>query len=130
MIIPNVASSSFALVRGKIKPEAIIQETVAFVHDNSYYDEEGRLIFRQLIFESDYGGRIDQVRDWRLVNRTLHYYKQGEYYYFLVKHGDSFGIVRSMNHIRSYTQYDPEIRAREHWPKRNRWLLFSTSEFH
>ena len=106
------------------------QETVGFVHDNYYYDDQGRQIFRQLIFESEYGGKIDQIRDWRLVKAPLHYYSQGGYHYFLVDYKDSFGVVRSRNHIRSYTQYDPEIREREDWPKKKRWLLFSTSESH
>jgi len=119
-----VAATALTLTPGS----NVACDSVDLIEVNHFYDEHGRLVFDQVIFydwctsENRY-----QVRAWRLLKkpsqmpqRNLH---TGEY--VTTWHdGDVLRRVRAESFRESWTQYDPELREREHLPKDRRRELY------
>lgn len=120
-------STSLAVVAAAvcISPiEHVAHDTVDLVEVNHFYDEQGKLVFDQVIFYdwSEAHGRYN-VRAWRLLksNAQVPYrnWRRGDF--VAVWHdGDILREVRATSFRESWTQYDPELVEREFLPKDRR----------
>ena len=104
--------------------EHVAQDRVDLVEVNHFYDEQGKLVFDQIIFYdwSEADGRYN-VRAWRLLksNAQVPYrnWRQGDF--VAVWHdGDILRKVQATSFRESWTQYDPELVEREYLPKERR----------
>jgi hypothetical protein len=100
---------------------------------NHFYDEQGRLVFDQIIF---YDWSADDarymVRAWRLVKNPNQLpqrdWKSGGYVALWQDSGQGGEVLRHV-HSKSiretWTQYDPELVEREYLPKERRKELRS-----
>ncbi len=105
------------------------QDTVAFeqvelIELNHFHDEQGRLVFDQVIFYdwSEPHGRY-MVRAWRLVKSPSQLpqrnWRDGSY--VTIWHdGDTLRKVRAETMRETWTQHDPELTEREYLPKEKR----------
>lgn len=103
-------------------------DRVDLVEVNHFYDEQGRLVFDQIIFYdwSAPRGRYN-VRAWRLLKTPaqIPHRQQGEY--VAVWHdGEVLRKIRAASLRESWTQYDPELVEREFLPKEKRRELRRT----
>lgn len=105
----------------------VTTDRVEVVELNHFYDENGRLVFDQLIFWKwdHYTGR-DQVVDWRLVKQPSHLpvkTKDGLYTtIWSVEYGSYAGlhVVKADHYRETWTQWDVELIEREQIPKEHR----------
>ena len=104
--------------------EHVALDRVDLVEVNHFYDEQGKLVFDQIIFYdwSEADGRYN-VRAWRLLksNAQVPYrnWRQGDF--VAVWHdGDILRKVQATSFRESWTQYDPELIEREYLPKDRR----------
>jgi hypothetical protein len=110
--------------------EDIATDSVDLIEVNHFYDEQGRLVFDQIIFY-DWCPIFCRynVRDWRLLKSTAQIphrnWQQG--YFVTVWHdGEVLREVKSLSLRESWTQYDPELLEREFLPKEQRRELRKT----
>lgn len=114
------------------QPCGVIEDRCAIIELNHYHDDEGRLVFAQLVFwdwssdECRY-----QVCDWRMVKTCqprpdvppTHYPtpeldRAGARCVWV--EGEAIRCVRASSRRESWTLYDVELYDREAWPKENR----------
>lgn len=98
-------------------PQTVIaKDHVDLVEVNHHYDEQGRLLFDQVIF---YEWSPDQqrynVRDWRLVKSPSQLpVRQSDGSFLAVWHDDRIlRRVQARTKTESWTQYDPELVERQ-----------------
>jgi hypothetical protein len=108
----------------EIPPREVARETVDLIEVNHFYDQEGRLVFDQVIF---YDWSKDDarymVRAWRLVKEPSQVPKrdwQAGGYTTLWHDGDLLRRVDATSFRESWTQYDPELVEREYLPREYR----------
>ncbi len=111
-----------------VPPTDVCSETVDVVEVNHFYDDQGRLVFDQVIFydwhhqQSHY-----HVRAWRLIKtpsqipRRCH---SSQFGYVTIWH-DGYALRRvvAISLRETWTQYDPELLERELLPKQLRCEL-------
>jgi len=108
------------------QPDNIARDHVEILERNSYYDENGRLVFVQII-----GWQAGHVRFWKLLTNgqqpskdvVLQELPPGAKISF-----DDNGILRqiwSFSYAETWTQFDPELLDRELLPKDQRQPLSS-----
>lgn len=102
------------VIGGGFEP-LVVTDTVEVLEHNRFYDEQGALVFEQAIFK-DFDGERFQVRDWRLVKPGFVMLPTGATFW----DGDSLRRVRAKQVVNSFTQYDPELTARETLPTTER----------
>ena len=102
--------------------ETVVRDTVDVIEQNFFYDEQGRLVFEQLIYIDE----NDDVIAWRMAKggdiRPQYDHRTGEYVCLWWDDINFSGLrlVRS-NHMRTtWTQHDPELAAREKLPQEQR----------
>ncbi len=100
------------------------RERVDLIEVNHFHDDQGRLVFEQVIFyEWSAEKSRHQVQAWRLLKnpsqRPKRDFATGEYVATWFD-GDIFREVRAPAARESWTQYDPELIEREHLPKEKR----------
>lgn len=104
-------------------PTAAI-DVVDKVEVNHFYNEEGQLVFDQLIwYDWSPKDHRDQVRAWRLVKtpETLPVRIQGtDTYLSWWADKDIERKVYARSRTETWTQYDPELAEREYLPKEER----------
>jgi hypothetical protein len=99
-------------------------DRVDLIEVNHFHDEQGRLVFDQVIFYewSPEKGR-HQVQAWRLLKnanqKPRRDYKTGEYVASWLD-GETIREVRAATVRESWTQYDPELVEREYLAKEKR----------
>ncbi len=99
-------------------------DRVDLIEVNHFHDDQGRLVFDQLIFYewSPQKGR-HQVQAWRLLKNSNQKprrdFASGEYVSTWLD-GDTFREVRAPAARETWTQYDPELVEREHLAKEKR----------
>ena len=104
--------------------DLVARDRVDLIEINSFYDEQGRLVFEQQIFLdwSPDDARY-MVRAWRLVKnpaqRPQRDWREGGYV-AVWQDGDLMRVVRARQLRETWTQYDPEISEREILPKERR----------
>lgn len=95
--------------------DTVTRESVASIEVNSFYDENGKLVFVQNIFRDE-----ANVQAWRLVKEPSHLpqrdWAAGDYS-VLWFDGDRLREVRTRSVVESWTQYDREIDERDRLPK-------------
>ena len=108
-----------------VEKEAVDQ--VDLVEINHFYDEQGRLVFDQIIFYdwSSAQSRYN-VRDWRLLKKTaqvpLRNWRDGDFVaeWHDFKDRDLLRKVKAKMIRQTWTQYDPELLEREFLPQEKR----------
>lgn len=122
----SIASTiGILLVACGISPQDTVAfEQVGLVELNHFHDEQGRLVFDQVIFYdwSEPHGRY-MVRAWRLVktNSQLPQRNWRDGTYVSIWHdGDTLRKVRAETMRETWTQHDPELTEREYLPKEKR----------
>jgi len=103
----------------------VVTESVDLIETNHFYDDEGRLVFDQAIFYQweSYPDNRYQVIAWRLIkhnNQLPTYNYQTNRYECIWMDGHTLRRVRSKQVRETWTQHDPEILEREHFPKEHR----------
>ncbi|WP_145056962.1 hypothetical protein [Lignipirellula cremea] len=104
--------------------ETVIGESVDLIEINHFYDEQGRLVFDQVIFYDWSEERsCYAVRAWRLLKKReqapTRDWRTGDYR-AMWRDGETLREIRSPAMRISWTQYDPELRNREILPKEDR----------
>ena len=104
--------------------EDVAREQVDLKEVNHFYDEQGRLVFDQVIFydwSPEHGRHM--VRAWRLVKNPAQLpqrdWKDGGYV-AVWQDGEVLRHVRGHSMRETWTQYDPELIEREYLPKEQR----------
>ena len=113
--------SVFALAVLAVVPRTpVIEDRCDVVEVNHFYDENGRLVFEQVIFWDwcDASAR-HQVRAWRLLKTCFQWplrdWSRGGY--SAIWHdGERLRTVRAGELRETWTQYDPELLQREILP--------------
>lgn len=108
-----VASAALAIV--PLSP--VVEDYCDVVEINHFYDDNGRLVFDQLIYWDwcDEAERY-QVRAWRLLKcdsqRPIRNWRRGGYS-ALWFDGERLRLVRHLSFRETWTQYDPELLERQ-----------------
>lgn len=106
-----------------IPPDLSIDDDVDLIEINHFFDENGKLVFDQVIFLdwSPDAGRY-QVRAWRKLKRQQQVpIQEAAGGYLAVFHdGDVLRRVRAKSFRETWTQFDVELAEREHLPKDRR----------
>lgn len=123
------ALSAIVVVLGINPTEDVAREKVDLMEVNHFYDEQGRLVFDQVIFydwSPDHSRYM--VRAWRLVKNPSQLperdWRDGGYL-AVWQDGEVLRRVRAQSMRESWTQYDPELAEREYLPKEKRKELRS-----
>jgi hypothetical protein len=123
------ALSAIVVVLGINPTEDVARERVDLMEVNHFYDEQGRLVFDQVIFydwSPDHSRYM--VRAWRLVKNPSQLperdWRDGGYL-AVWQDGEILRRVRAQSMRESWTQYDPELAEREYLPKEKRKELRS-----
>ena len=104
--------------------EDVVNDQVDLIEVNHFYDDQGRLVFDQVIFYdwSSIENRY-QVRAWRLLKHNAQIprrnWRSGEFE-SIWHDGDVLRRVRTKVIRETWTQFDPEILEREYLPKEHR----------
>ena len=107
--------------------ECEISDDVDLIEVNHFYDDQGRLVFDQVIYY-DWSNQHDryQVRDWRLLKSSsqvpLRDWRHGGYTSSWpdFKQSDVLRRVRAKVFRETWEQHDPELEDREFWPQEKR----------
>lgn len=102
-------------------------DEVDLIEVNHFYDEQGRLVFDQIIFY-DWSGADNRfhVRDWRLLKSPAQLPRRNwnqDVFWAIWHDGELLRKVRAKCIHETWTQYDPELMEREHLPKEKRRQL-------
>lgn len=102
----------------------VLCDSVDVLERNFYYDDNGQLVFEQLIFwEWSHKDGRHNVREWRLIRNpsllpTRDWTNGG--YVVAWMDGEYLRRVRSPSIREDWQQYDVELAAREFLPKEKR----------
>jgi hypothetical protein len=112
------------LVLGFVGPQDIATDRVDLVEINHFFDEQGRLVFDQIIFYewSAIESRF-HVRAWRLIKSPTQIPRrnwQTGFFTTIWYDGDILREIHSILVHETWTQYDPELLEREFLPKDKR----------
>ncbi len=111
-----------------VQPEDdMLVDEVDLIEINHCYDENGQLVFDQLLFYdwSADKGHYD-VRDWRLLKSPIQVPRRSHEtggYVALWRDGNTMRRVHAKTVRETWTQYDPEIIEQEYLPKDKRRSL-------
>lgn len=131
----GAASASLALLLGVIAlqpSKEIASDQVDLVEVNHFHDEQGRLVFDQVIYYdwSPVQSRY-LVRAWRLLKTPAQLPQQepNQRGFVAIWHdGDVLRRVHARVMRETWTQHDPELMAREYLPKEMRRELYSARQ--
>jgi hypothetical protein len=116
---------ALALCLLSIVPRSLtVEDRVTAIHSNYFYDGEGRLVFHQLLFERFDSDREETVIEaWRIVKCPTQLpefnHDLGAWEARWVD-GDVLRRVLADSVSESWTQFDPELEARESYGKERR----------
>lgn len=104
--------------------EDVVRERVDLIETNHFYDDQGRLVFDQLLFyEWSNEDARHQLLAWRMVknsNQIPEYSHGRKVWSATFKDGDVLRRIDAGYTRETITQYDPELSEREHLPKEKR----------
>lgn len=113
--------------------------TVDLAELNHFYDDNGRLVFDQIIFYSwsEVESRM-QVREWSLMSTpatatapsrcSIPEFRHDLKVYVSYFNHPWFFKIYSRDYAETWTQYDPELAEREILPKEKRQPLFRSRQ--
>jgi hypothetical protein len=124
----TIVLSAIVVGLGVSPREEVARETVDLIEVNHFYDEQGRLVFDQVIFyDWSEGDSRYMVRAWRLVKSPTQLpqrdWKSGGYVALWQDCGQGGEVLRrvhSQSIRETWTQHDPELVEREYLPKERR----------
>lgn len=102
---------------------AVVSRTVDVVELNSFYDDNGRLVFDQNIFKDWSPSTVrHEIRAWRLVRLPSQVpVRTTEGLWMTVwSENDKTYMIYARSLERTWTQHDPELIEREFLPKEKR----------
>jgi len=104
--------------------EAVVKDHVDLVEINHFYDEQGRLVFDQVIFYDWSDEKMCYtVRAWRLLKKReqapVRDWKTG-HYRAVWRDGGTWRDVTADSFRETWTQHDPELVNRKFLPKEDR----------
>ncbi len=108
-----------------LQPDSdLLVDEVDLIEINHCYDENGQLVFDQLLFYdwSPEKGHYD-VRDWRLLKSPIQVPRRNHEaggFVTVWRDGNTMRKVHAKTIRESWTQYDPEIIEQEFLPKDQR----------
>lgn len=131
----GAASVTLALLLGAIALQPsrdIAADQVDLIEINHFHDEQGRLVFDQVIFY-DWSPAQSRylVRAWRLLKTPAQMPQQDPHQrgFVAVWHdGDVLRRVHGRVMRETWTQHDPELVAREYLPKEQRRELYAIKQ--
>lgn len=105
----------------------VLEDHVDLVEVNHFYDEQGRLVFDQIIWWGMYPDGL-HVREWRNLMTggaaaSLPVHIPGGGYRSFWWDSDRLRLVTATTFTESWTQHDPELADREFVPKELRRLF-------
>ncbi|QDU93133.1 hypothetical protein [Lignipirellula cremea] len=108
----------------ELAEEIVVSEAVDLAEVNHFYDENGKLVFDQVIFYdwSDDESRY-HVRAWRLLKHASQFPQRNWSlggYESVWRDGDVLRSVRASAFRETWTQHDPELLERAALPKEQR----------
>lgn len=110
--------------------EDLARERCDVLEANSFYDEQGRLVFDQLI-AWDWCHDRHQVRAWRMIKGPSMWperdWERGGYS-VLWQDGEVIRMLWADSYRRTWTQYDPELVDRDYLPRDRRRELRTLKE--
>ena len=125
MVSPFTQTVGALVVALGLNPtEDVSREKVDLMEVNHFYDEQGRLVFDQVIFY-DWSPEHSRymVRAWRLVKNPSQLperdWRDGGYL-SVWQDGEVVRRVQADSMRETWTQYDPELVEREYLPKERR----------
>ena len=98
------------------QPCGVVEDTVDVCEWNSFFDENGRLVFDQQI-GWDFTDEGYRVRFWRLIRNGEPIPHRGKMVWL---DGERLRRVRCRSVRRSWTQVDPELEDRANLPQEER----------
>lgn len=116
-----------ASLLGRVGPEDILDDRVDLIEVNHCYDEQGRLVFDQVIFY-DFCPLAErfQVRAWRLIKDKRpaleRDWERGGFTMLWEDNGQP-RMVRSFMKRETWSQHDPEMEERLYVPPERRHQL-------
>lgn len=122
---PITSAIGAVIVSLGISPaEDVAREKVDLMEVNHFYDEQGRLVFDQVIFY-DWSAADSRymVRAWRLVKSPnqlpMRDWREGGFT-AIWQDGEVLRRVQAESMRETWTQFDPELVEREYLPKERR----------
>jgi hypothetical protein len=114
-----------ALLLLSVLPQDItLRDQVDVIELNALFDENGREVFRQVIFLDVNREGKEEVVAWRLVKHESQIPRPdccGRGHYTTLWHdGERERVVVAKSFRETWTQFDPELVAREVMPKESR----------
>lgn len=105
---------------GHVTPSPTLNNSVALVEFNHYYDDSANHIFDQIIFYEWVGEY--RVQAWRLIKPTskLSVWKSPKGIIVWLQDGEDLRKIYTYSYIETWTQYDPEMVDRSKWPENQR----------
>lgn len=105
------------LIVGSNPASDIVSDKVDLIEVNHCYDENGQLVFDQLLFYdwSPHKARYD-VRDWRLIKSAVQIPRRNHEtggYVVLWRDGTTMRRIRAETVRETWTQHDPEITEQQ-----------------
>src|SRR5688500_12479080 len=112
------------LILSIIPHDDTLRDSVDVIERNCYYDEQGKLVFVELIlFDWCDEDERHQCRDWRMVRDPSQVaerdWARGGYSIIWSDNG-ALRVIRAKSVCESWTQYDPELSERGYVPKEKR----------
>ncbi len=131
----GAATASLALLLSVMATQPskdVASDSVDLVEVNHFHDDQGRLVFDQVIFY-DWSPAQSRylVRAWRLLKTQAQLPQQdpnNEGYVTVWHDGDVLRNVHARVMRETWTQHDPELLAREYLPKEMRRELYSARQ--
>ncbi len=124
-MIPATLLSLLCILPAPCEP---VRDRCDAIEQNFYYDEQGRLVFAQLIYY-DFPPTAERhfVRAWRLVKDQSQVpqrdWRNGGYtslFYEASQSGECWRLITAPSYYESWTQWDVELVEREYMPKEKR----------
>lgn len=98
----------------------VVEDECEVIELNTFYDDDGKEIFKQWIFHDKTDGQF-RIKAWRLAKAdTKGPSRSGQLWQMLFHDGETTRKVTAAIYRETHTQYDPELRERNTWPKDQR----------
>lgn len=126
-LLSKLACWSFVAAVGMVHAivphsETILRERFDCIEQNHFFDEHGRLVFDQAMFIELVDGE-ERIQAWRLIKSPeqipVRDWQAGGFVCRWMD-GEQLREVRTNSVRETWLQYDPELAARESWPKEKR----------
>lgn len=110
-----------AIVAAGSGHDVVLTEQCDTLEVNHFYDNNGKLVFDQVIvWRADRYGQMRVDAWWLLKDPHSHPIRNGQWYQAVFSDDEHVRRIRSRCIVITWTQHDPEIEDRKHRPKKRR----------